>query len=174
MEPCNSGVSVWTDGSCLNNGKLNATSGIGVFYRIGDSRNTSSSLPSGRSTNNRAELCAILYALCTNLGSENVTIHTDSQYSINCVTTYRKKWENNSWKTADGKPVEWSGIIRYIHTLIDSRGEKGGNTSFVHVKAHDTDANNNMADALARRGAARGTMDSKVIFLSRVCKVPFV
>lgn len=82
---------VWTDGSCLNNGRENAICGIGIFYDIGDPKNISSRLPVGKYTNNRAELCAILYTLCTNSRDQPIVIHTDSKYSIDCITLYSDK-----------------------------------------------------------------------------------
>ena len=143
-------IEVWTDGSCINNGKPGASCGIGVYYPQYLQRNVSAQLPGGKATNNRAELCAVLYTLCTNYGSDHIVIHTDSQYSINCITQYREKWEKNGWKTSNGRPVEWSRIIRYICLLIDSRMEKGGSTTFVYVKGHSGDVNNDSADTLAR------------------------
>lgn len=164
---------VWTDGSCLNNGMVGASCGIGIFYNIESVRNVSTRLPIGKQTNNRAELCAILYALCTNKGSQSIVIVTDSSYSIKCITEYRYRWEANGWVTSQGKPVEWGNIIRYICLLIDSRNEKGGTTTFKHIRGHSGDFGNDRADQLAHSAALNGTMSSIVSFLNRKCGVPF-
>jgi len=167
-------IHIWTDGSCINNGKSGAICGIGIYYSMSSCNNVSTQLPEGRNTNNRAELCAILYALCTNNGSTSIIIYTDSEYSINCITKYNAKWKTTGWKTAAGKPVEWADIIRYICTVIDSRIEKGGSTQFVHVKGHSGDINNNAADILARNAALTGTQSNIISFLYKRCKVPFI
>lgn len=164
---------IWTDGSCLNNGKNGAVCGIGVYYGKDNCMNVSSTLPPGRFTNNRAELCAILYALCTNKADQNLVVHTDSKYSIECITVYSTKWKINGWKTASNSPVEWADIIRCIISLIDRRKARGGTTQFVHVKGHSHDINNDAADLLARNAALHGVMDRKISFFTEVCKIPF-
>lgn len=163
----------WTDGSCLNNGRDDAICGIGIFYGINDSRNISSRLPIGRYTNNRAELCAILYTLCTNPNSQSLVIHTDSKYSIDCIVQYSPKWRRNKWRKSSGDPVEWSEIINYIVNLIDARSRNGASTNFIHVRGHSKDPDNDAADLLARSAALNGNVDSKINFLINVCKVPF-
>ncbi|KAL9122217.1 MAG: hypothetical protein Q9187_001234 [Circinaria calcarea] len=166
-------VEVWTDGSCLSNDNKSYSCGIGVFYAAEDPRNIGSRLPPGKYTNNRAELCAVLCALCTNSGLCNMTIYSDSKYAIACSTEYRQRWEQNGWKTYTGKLVEWQDIIKYIHMLIDSRFEKGGETVFVYVKGHATNFGNGEADALARSAAEDGTIHKEINFLHKKCRVPF-
>lgn len=163
---------IWTDGSCLNNGKDNAMSGIGIFYGANDTRNVSSRLPVDKHTNNRAELCAILYTLCTNLGSQSIVIHTDSRYSIDCIVQYSPRWKKNRWRKSSGDQVEWSEIISSIVELIESRNKKGGSTEFIHVRGHSHDTNNDAADNLARMAAIDGNIDNKIPFLVNVCKMP--
>ena len=38
-QPSTNEINVYTDGSCLNNGKLNAKAGIGIFFKDNDPRN---------------------------------------------------------------------------------------------------------------------------------------
>lgn len=165
-------VEVWTDGSCINNGTPAAKCGIGVYYGANDPRNVAVSLPYGRITNNRAELSAIMYVLCTNNGADNINVYTDSLYSIQCITEYSKKWVENGWVTAAGKPVESADMIRYILLLISSRSSYGGITKFTHVKAHSTNINNNAADALARIATAGVVTSRKANYMVRKCRVP--
>lgn len=164
-------VNVWTDGSCLNNGSHNAASGIGVYYGNNDKRNYSSALKSERVTNNKAELTAILYALVMDFNEHGLSIHTDSLYSIKCITEYASKWENNGWVTAKGTPVESSETIKYILRLLKTRSNRKLHTKFVHVKGHSTDTGNNAADLLARNGALADTEGGRIQILRR-CKVP--
>lgn len=165
-------IHVWTDGSCINNGKDNASSAIGVFYPFDTSSNMASKLPVEKHTNNRAELCAILYVLCTNYAYKDIVIHTDSEYAIKCLTEYKDIWISNGWKTTSGKAVEWCGIIQYICNLIQRRMQRGGKTTLVHVRAHATDENNIQADLLARSAATNNIIHNKLLFITNVCRVP--
>ena len=63
-------IKVYTDGSCLKNGRQGAVAGIGVYFGRGDPRNIS--LPYlNKPTNNRAEMTAILEAYKA-LGERNI------------------------------------------------------------------------------------------------------
>lgn len=166
-------INIWTDGSCINNGTASAKCGIGIYYHDNSCKNTSSRLPDGKQTNNRAELCAILYVLCTNRSTCNIRIITDSHYSIKCITEYRYKWESNGWKTSKNQDVEWSNIIRYICSLIDSRSRDGGITEFEHVRGHSGDSGNEKADRLAYNASISGTISGIIKFLEVRCNVPF-
>ena len=55
-------ICIYTDGSCINNGKKNAKAGIGVYFGKDDKRNISKRIK-GKQTNNIAELKAILKAI---------------------------------------------------------------------------------------------------------------
>ena len=166
-------LDIWTDGSCINNGTASASSGVGIFYSVGSDRNISTSLPAGKQTNNRAELCAILLALCTNSSDQNITIYTDSDYSIKCITLYAESWERSGWKTSAKKPVEWMRVISYIRKLILIRASRGGATRFKYIKGHSGNKGNDEADKLARVSAVTGKVLNVVLFLTYRCNVPF-
>ena len=55
-------MNIYTDGSCTDNGKLNARAGIGIYFGENDERNYSEELKGQNLTNNIAELTAILIA----------------------------------------------------------------------------------------------------------------
>ena len=52
-------IYVYTDGSCINNGKANAKAGIGIYFGENDSRNVSRKFK-GKQSNNTAELTALI------------------------------------------------------------------------------------------------------------------
>ena len=56
-------LKVYTDGSCINNGKEGSKGGIGIYFGDGDSRNVSKRLEYDKVTNNVAELSALNEAL---------------------------------------------------------------------------------------------------------------
>ncbi len=53
---------VYIDGSCINNGKVNARAGYGVFFDHNDARNESG-VVKGKQSNNTGELTALIRAL---------------------------------------------------------------------------------------------------------------
>nr|QBK90786.1 MAG: ribonuclease H [Pithovirus LCPAC201] len=101
----------------------------------------------GKSTNNRAELSAILNVIIDQPDSD-LDIYSDSLYSIKAITTWSAKWKRNGWKTSKNLPVENRDLIEEITDLISSRS-----IQFYHVKAHNGDYFNEMVDKMARQAA---------------------
>lgn len=97
-------------------------------------------------TNNYAELYAIAVTIDNTQGP--ITIFSDSEYSINCLTVWHKEWRLNNWLSSRGEPVMNQPIIQYILQKIEGR-----NVSFEHIKAHAGHKYNEMADVLAKKGA---------------------
>ena len=132
---------VFTDGSSINNGSNQATSGIGIYIPEPEEMKVkiSAKLPKGK-TNNYAELKAISealklidvdYAILKNLKKNKVVIVTDSQYSINCITQWYNNWVRKDWISATGKEVKNKELIQEIHPLFVKH-----NVTFQHIKAH--------------------------------------
>ena len=145
----NNQINVYTDGSCIHNGKPNAKAGIGVYFGENDPRNVSKRVV-GKQSNNTGELTAIITAL-TILKQEiqtgaKIVVHTDSEYSIKCMTTYGRKLEKQGFL----QPVPNVELIKQGLSLLRS------NVSFHHVFSHTgkQDAHsigNEHADALASK-----------------------
>ncbi|MBW3089599.1 ribonuclease HI [Bifidobacterium sp. 82T25] len=98
-------------------------------------------------TNQIGELCAVLEALRAHPGSEPLLIESDSQYAINCSTTWVKGWKRNGWKNSQKKPVKNVELIKAIDAEISRRP---GPVSFKWVKGHAGNAGNELVDELAR------------------------
>ena len=124
-------ITIYTDGSCKNNGKKNAIAGIGVYSE--NVYNISEKIE-GRQTNQCAELYAILKALeLTKIDDYSIVyIYTDSLYSINCITKWVYGWINNGWLDKKKKPVKNKNIIQPIHNIY----KKYSNIRFIHIEAH--------------------------------------
>lgn len=97
-------------------------------------------------TNQIGELCAVLEALRAHRGAEPLTIETDSQYAINCSTTWVKGWKKNGWKNSQKKPVKNAPLIKAIDAEI---GHREGPVKFVWVKGHNGNPGNEKVDDLA-------------------------
>lgn len=141
---------IYTDGSCKNNGKKNASGGIGIYFSRDNDKNLSLSLPGDLQTNNRAELFAILVALqiIQDNYDEPIVICTDSKYSINSLTLWMKKWKTNHWMSANKKPVLNKDLLLQINDIL----EKHINITFRHIIAH---TDNNDPDSIGNREADR-------------------
>ena len=142
---------VYTDGSCINNGKPNASAGIGIYFGPNDPRNISRKME-GKQTNNVAELTAILelYPLIEKDISKNICIVTDSEYSIRCVTTYGEKCQKDNWS----KPIPNKELVKQIYELYSPLK----NIQFMHIDAHTKNMDihsigNRNADLLARNAS---------------------
>jgi ribonuclease HI len=86
---------------------------------------------------------------------QDVQITTDSQYSINCVTTWALGWEKKGWKTAKEEDVKNQDLVIAVREKLKLRESVGTQTVFKWVKGHSTNAGNMAADALAVKGARK-------------------
>ncbi len=150
---------IYTDGACPNNGQEANQGGCGVFFGDGDERNISTRFYMPKPTNNRTELFAILMGLENSRDISSLEICSDSQYSINCITKWMKKWKQHDWKTANGKPVKNKELLLQIDDELKEREKKNHSIKFRHVsnfnhvvpknKINKDHYGNYMADKLA-------------------------
>jgi ribonuclease HI len=156
-------ISIYTDGSSINNGRKNAKGAYSAVYPSMPSESFGRPLaPDSSQTNQTAELTGILEGLRTlktlsDVSSSVVRVCTDSEYSINCLTKWITGWRKRDWKTSEGKPVVHKVLLESILKEL----EAFGGHQFVHVKAHtgaeDTDSKwNDYADQLANKAATEG------------------
>ncbi len=145
-------VIVSTDGSALGN--PNGPMGWGWAEHVQPESSIASSTGKDcdaggatNGTNQIGELCAVLEALRTHRGTYNLTIETDSQYAINCSTTWIHNWKRNGWKNSKKEPVKNAEIIKAIDFELNNRE---GNVKFVWVKGHAGNVYNEKVDDLAR------------------------
>ncbi len=133
-------IIIFTDGAVPNNQNAgNRKGGVGVFFGIDDSRNISWSMKEttiNKVTNQVCELTACIMALETivsteKIGKRDIIICTDSMYIVNSITEWAKRWEKNSWKKSDNKPIQNDILIKKLYYL--SRNLKVG---YKHVRAH--------------------------------------
>lgn len=107
----------------------------------------------GVSTNNIAELTALLELLKSTPADQPLEIRMDSQYALNSASKWRHGWKRRGWRKADGKPISNEELIRAIDDAMEGRDLK-----FVWVKAHQADGDklNDFVDRSAREAATAG------------------
>lgn len=107
------------------------------------------SLNNPMSTNNEAELNAVLHAFkkaahIPNLTS--LTIYTDSNYIVSAYNENLTKWIENNWKRQDNKQIvhiaEWSVINGYRKAFA----ELGIDIKLIWIKGHSDNYGNNISD----------------------------
>ncbi len=151
-------IIVFTDGSCVGNGKSNATGGIGIHFPNAELADISKIYDSKYCTNQKTELYAILTALRyikQRLGMRGykVLIKTDSEYSINCITKWVYGWIKNGWKTKNNTPVANREYIEPIYNYYETY-----DITFEHVDAHTgLDDEDSIANARADELATKAT-----------------
>ena len=161
-------ITVCIDGSCLQNGKKNATAGIGIFFGKDNKQNVSKKIVSSQQvTNNIAELVAMLeilrfiYEKSKIQKNYHYNIVSDSMYTIQCITKWIWKWKTNGWKTSCGSQIKNKTLIMKTNELYNKCKNM---VSLYHVKAHTSKKNiysvgNRHADKLAINAADIDTCD---------------
>lgn len=137
-------VSMWADGSSIQ--KLHGDGfhgGLGC-YLMCNGKTKEISIPIEDGTNNVAELSACIEGLKALKEKCLVTLYTDSQYSINCITKWLNGWKRRGWKTSTGKEIKNLRLIQQLSELCEYHI-----VEFVWVKGHNGDFGNEKADQLA-------------------------
>jgi len=120
-------IDVYIDGSCINNGKMNAKAGYGVFFTHDDVRNESN-VVEGKQTNNTGELTAMIRALeILKKEIEDkriINIYTDSEYVMKCSGSYGEKLAKNNWKTKEDKIPPNLKLLQKIYDLYHDISEE--------------------------------------------------
>ena len=154
-------LEVFTDGSCMKT-KEKMKCGYGIYFPNGEIPNISRKFVYGDKTNQRAELFAIYVTLIIvkkMLSCKEITIYTDSMYSMKCITEWIPKWIQNNWKTSTGKNVMNQDILKPLYDIY-KKIIPNTTIRFVHVPSHTGNKDfkslgNDKADKLATLGSNR-------------------
>ncbi|PVI01031.1 ribonuclease H [Periconia macrospinosa] len=147
---------LYTDGSCFRNGSIYASAGFGVYIFDDHEWNASEPLPGRDQSNQKAELCAILWALVIGRRHKNIVIISDSEYAIFSGTTWReaRKWDAVLHPKNVLKPVKYQNEIDALGELLDERKFlRLGSIQMRWVKGHAGVPGNEKCDELAKKGA---------------------
>jgi len=148
---CRPNYFVYTDGSCIHNGKSNARAGIGIFFDMDDPRNISKKIE-GKQTNNVAELMALIdaYSIVKHdvVNGKNIAIVSDSEYAIKCATHYGAKCSKQDWMV----DIPNKELVKKAYETY----KNVKNIQLIHIRAHtnNTDIHsrgNDFADKLANQ-----------------------
>lgn len=149
---------IYTDGSCLGNGKSENSGGFGVVV-LDNNENLlyTYNKRNENTTNNKEEIRAILYSFL-NYGiipfsdyEEIPIVYSDSNYCVQTFNTWMFSWAKNNWIKSDKKQPENLELIKAYYDWY----QKGYRIDLRKVKGHSDNKWNQMADGLAT-GKIRG------------------
>lgn len=134
-------VTLYTDGACSGNPGVGGYGAVLIYN--GHEKRISGAEAS--TTNNRMELFAVISGLNCLKEQCEVTVYSDSAYTVNAFNNgWVYDWQNNGWKRADGKDVQNIDLWRQLINLTQEH-----KVSFVKVKGHADNEYNNICDKLA-------------------------
>lgn len=140
--------SIYTDGACTGNP---GPGGWGVVAYFSDGKIHEMGDAASYTTNNKMEMQAAIAALNFFHASgqaEPITLYTDSEYLINCVTKWLPGWKKRGWKKADGKPVQNQELLELLDQLNTRQ------VNWQHVRGHSGNIGNERCDVIARSFAS--------------------
>ncbi len=135
-------IEIYTDGACSGNP---GPGGYGIVLKYNNIQKEYSGYAE-QTTNNRMELTAVIEALKLLKEPCNVTLYSDSAYTLNAfLLGWIDSWLLNNWKTALKKPVLNVDLWKELIELKNKH-----NITWVKVKGHADNELNNLCDKLAR------------------------
>lgn len=121
-------IKVYTDGACSQNPGPGGWAFVIILKEV-SAEGTEKELLRGAggnklTTNNRMELLAVIQALTAyqkdilpHYHDYPVTLHTDSQYVQQGISSWIKKWKQNGWRTASREPVKNQDLWQQLDVL---------------------------------------------------------
>ncbi len=142
-------VDIFTDGACAGNPGPGGWAAIlrykGVEKEIsGFERQT---------TNNRMEMMAVIQALRMLKEPCRVSIHSDSRYLRDGITTWIHGWKRKGWMTKNREPVK----NRELWEMLDELSQKH-QIEWFWVQGHSGHRENERCDELAREEIKRNAV----------------
>lgn len=131
-------MKIYVDGGCRRNGFSNAIAAASAVRKTRRGEKywyqTRRLYAGQRATNQRAELTAIILGLEMALEKSDkldsnptldVTIFSDSRYTVDCMTDFIYKWTRNGWVNSRGEEVANRDLIEEASDLDDRIAQLG-------------------------------------------------
>lgn len=146
-------IIVYTDGSRIGPSVSNVGGPGGAAYVMNNGGViTEYAVGYYKTTNNRAEMMAVILALESLKKKEFVHIFTDSDYTIKAMCDWSFNWRRKRWIKSDGEPVKNVDLIVRLQELMSYHRVR-----FSWVKGHNGNVLNERCDTLAREAAKHPT-----------------
>ncbi|TWU40982.1 ribonuclease HI [Novipirellula artificiosorum] len=138
-------VDLYTDGACSGNPGPGGWAFILRCSKTEKELERSDGDPD--TTNNKMELTAVIRGLEALREPCEVTLHADSTYVGQGITSWMAGWKRRGWKRKDGSklvPIKNEELWRSLDQLMQTHS-----ILFNHVKGHDGHLENERCDQLA-------------------------
>lgn len=135
-------VEIYTDGACSGN------PGVGGWGSILIYKGVEKIISGGEplTTNNRMELTAIIKALEALKEPCEVRVYSDSQYAVDAIMKgWLTYWMSHGWRTKSKDDVKNVDLWEKLVDLMSKH-----QVTFIKVKGHSDNENNNRCDEIAR------------------------
>lgn len=146
-------VSIYTDGSCLGNGKSDAYGGWAAILIYTDKKGVDHRAQFAGNekgtTNNRMELMAAVQGISKLQAPCEVVVFTDSTYVCQRANEVQSLADNN-WHTSKYYAVKNDDLLKNLWQIITDGKHV---VKFQHIDGHKGHPENEKADALARSSA---------------------
>lgn len=139
-------IEIYTDGACSGNP---GPGGYGAVLLYGPHRKELSG-GFAKTTNNRMEIFAAVAAFEALKEPCEAVLYSDSSYLLNALRKHWVvSWQRKNWIKSDKKPVLNRDLWERLLAAMD-----GHAVTYVWVKGHASNRENNRCDELARSGIA--------------------
>ena len=143
-------IDIYTDGACSGNP---GSGGYGVVLLYNGARKE---LSAGyrKTTNNTMEVLAVIKGLEALKEKCSVNLYSDSKYVVDAVNKgWAKKWRANGWRKSDKSKALNVDLWERLLTLLEYH-----DVTFIWVKGHADNAENERCDFLARTAIESGNL----------------
>jgi ribonuclease HI len=139
-------ITVWTDGSSHHNGKPNCVAGWSAVFMMGKKTYIRYGHLPAPSSNNRGEICGVLYAIQTfnHRKDWELEIYSDSQYVVKSINEWRRKWKLHNYVGIKNED---------LFVPLFNAWDEHGNASISWVRGHTGVRGNELADEYAGMGS---------------------
>ncbi|WP_352401047.1 ribonuclease HI [Anaerotignum sp.] len=145
-------VTIYTDGACSGNP---GPGGYGVVMLYGSARKE---LSGGfrKTTNNRMEALAVIKGLEALKEPCNVKLYSDSKYVVDAIEKgWLKKWRSQGWMRNNKEKASNIDLWERMLELLQIH-----EVSFIWVKGHADNPENERCDQLARAAIQQNTLEN--------------
>ena len=154
-------IKLYTDGACSQNPGPGGWAFVMILKDLYGTQDEKELLRGSggekMTTNNRMELMAVIQALTAyqkkilpEYAGYPLTLHTDSQYVQQGISSWIKKWKLNGWKTASREPVKNQDLWQQLDALAAQLS-----LEWMWVKGHAGNRYNELCDSLAVEASKR-------------------
>ncbi|WP_313525756.1 ribonuclease HI [Anaerotignum sp.] len=145
-------VTIYTDGACSGNP---GAGGYGVVMLYGSARRE---LSGGyrKTTNNRMEALAVIKGLEALKEPCAVKLYSDSKYVVDAIEKgWAKKWRSQGWMRNNKEKASNVDLWERMLELLEIH-----QVSFIWVKGHADNPENERCDQLARAAIQKNTLEN--------------